>query len=118
MNSSPEHEPKRVFAPEDSIEIFGARENAQHTFDEVDVVFSDPSGKRWYMTIVTPDRVIHQTLEDLDDPAEAAELPVEPTEPMKMVWNGDLTEDSVQKILTQTSLDLLKPYLVNLDEDI
>jgi hypothetical protein len=118
MNTSHEFEPKGMFAPEDSIEILGARENAQHTFDEVDVVLADPKGHKWYMTIITPDRVIHQTLEDLDDPASVAESVSTAPEPLRMVWNGDLTEDSVHKILTQTSLDLLAPYLVSLDEEV
>jgi hypothetical protein len=98
----------------ESIEIVGAKENNNQIY-EADVMFSDVCKRKWYMTIVSGDQFIYDTLKEFDSPdVDAIINPGE--EPGKFVWNGPLNEDRIKTIIGSTGTVLLMPYLVSVDE--
>ena len=102
-----------------SVEILGSK-GEEGFINEADVLFSDHEGHNWYLTIQTAndyvrDVVADFTGKDLSDLVVLNEFQTT-GEPEKMVWNEQLNEQRIIDILQNAHYDLLKPYVVMVDD--
>lgn len=110
------------FTDPTSIRILGAKESDDGVIEEADVLFADHSGNTWYITIETSEGYLRDVLTSdlygtakrvLDLPPEAMNTIMEPK---KMVWNGQLSEETIKQILEITPYNLMKPFLSKIIE--
>jgi hypothetical protein len=105
------------FVDPDSINIVGARENDGEIY-EADVTFQDFHNDKWYMTIVSGDTFIGDALNVFENigPDDLVEYE-NVVEPAKFVWNGKLNEHRIKDIINGSTIELLKPYLIKLEQE-
>lgn len=117
LRDSPEIYVRHTFADPTTIEIVGTKQDS-FSICEADVLFKDPDGACWYVTVVTGPGYISDATKMWRE-SEGAQTPVltaqqESPEPPKFVWNGGLADDdSVKALIGGIPLEILGPFLTS-----
>jgi|SRR5581483_1069555 len=111
------------FAAPDSIQILGSRQEDASNIREADVLFADEAGNYWYLTVVTGEQYVADTLNTWRDSKQTQEHDVQDREdvyqePPKFVWNGGmLDDDGIKDLVQNASLELLAPFIISIPEE-